>query len=136
MGRWWVGFGGLSCEFQLMAEVRHHWGLWSAGSWPAASRPAPPLRFAISLLLYFVSSFVFFFFWFLSLTHAMLESSILLGFVVEVVVGLPIWCWWTMSLFWTVFWVVEDVVLCGGDYWLLAVVWGLLIMFDELWILF
>ena len=62
MGRWWVGFGGLSCEFQLMVEVRHHWGLWSASSWPAASRPAPPLRFAISLLLYFVSSFVFFFF--------------------------------------------------------------------------
>ena len=23
----------------------------------------------------------------------------LLGFVVEVVVGLPIWCWWAMGLF-------------------------------------
>ena len=38
------------------------------------------------------------------------EAVGLSGFVVEVVVvvGLPIWCWWAMGLFWIVFWVVDE----------------------------
>ena len=112
-------------------------GFWWVKLWvPIDGWGSPPLRFMVGRFMdgrfkactttevrHFSASIFcfilcFFFFWFLSLAHAMLESSILLGFVVEVVVRLSIWCWWTMSLFWTVFWVVEDVVFVW--WWLLV----------------
>ena len=47
------------------------------------------------------------------------EAMGLSGFMVEVVVvvGLSIWCWWAMGLFWIVFWVVDE----DGGYVVMAV---------------